>query len=177
MCPAPLVLWGVCGVCCFVVFVGGFSGGVTPGPFPNPEAKPACADGTAPGRVWESRSLPASFFVVEGVWVRGLVDCPVWMVGRFLCLRTLFLRVVFTHNSPHNPPHRGGSRVAARHREYRGRTRDPKPGGTGGPAPSPVRGRPGPGDGRVSAFRHGCVTVSSQGFPWMTGVHGDYQLP
>ena len=89
MCSAPLVLWGVCGVCCFVVFVGGFSGGVTPGPFPNPEAKPACADGTAPGRVWESRSLPASFFVVEGVWVRGLVDCPVWMVGRFLCLCTL----------------------------------------------------------------------------------------
>ena len=100
--PGPLgVLWGVCGVCCFVVFVGGFSGGVTPGPFPNPEAKPACADGTAPGRVWESRSLPASFFVVEGVWVRGLVDCPVWMVGRFLCLCTLcFLCVVFTHNSP-----------------------------------------------------------------------------
>ena len=52
---------GVGWVCvvCSVVFVGGFSGGVTPGPFPNPEAKPACADGTAPGRVWESRSPPA----------------------------------------------------------------------------------------------------------------------
>ena len=35
------------------------SGGVTPGPFPNPEAKPTCADGTAPGRVWESKSPPA----------------------------------------------------------------------------------------------------------------------
>ena len=35
-------------------------GGETPGPFPNPEAKPVCADGTAPGRVWESRSPPAS---------------------------------------------------------------------------------------------------------------------
>lgn len=51
--------WGWVCVVCSVVFVGGFSGGVTPGPFPNPEAKPACADGTAPGRVWESRSPPA----------------------------------------------------------------------------------------------------------------------
>ena len=47
------------GVCCSVVFVGGFCGGVTPGPFPNPEAKPTCADGTAPGRVWESKTPPA----------------------------------------------------------------------------------------------------------------------
>lgn len=41
-----------------VVCVGGYCVGGTPGPFPNPEAKPDCADGTAPGRVWESRSLP-----------------------------------------------------------------------------------------------------------------------
>ena len=61
----PGGVWGACG--CSVVFVGGFSGGVTPGPFPNPEAKPACADGTAPGRVWESRSPPAFFFVCGGV--------------------------------------------------------------------------------------------------------------
>lgn len=54
-----------------VVFVGGFSGGVTPGPFPNPEAKPVCADGTAPGRVWESRSLPA--FLTCVVWC-GVMD-------------------------------------------------------------------------------------------------------
>lgn len=33
-------------------------GGETPGPFPNPEAKPARADGTAPGREWESRLPP-----------------------------------------------------------------------------------------------------------------------
>ena len=32
--------------------------GETPGPIPNPEAKPSSADGTAPGRVWESRSPP-----------------------------------------------------------------------------------------------------------------------
>ena len=41
------------------LFVGGVSGRVTPGPIPNPEAKSACADGTALGRVWESRSPPA----------------------------------------------------------------------------------------------------------------------
>ena len=39
-------------------FCGGYSGRETPGLIPNPEAKPACADGTALGRVWESKSLP-----------------------------------------------------------------------------------------------------------------------
>ena len=38
--------------------VGGHSIGDTPGPIPNPEAKPNHADGTAPGRVWESKSPP-----------------------------------------------------------------------------------------------------------------------
>ena len=33
-------------------------GGETPGPIPNPQAKPARADGTAPGREWESRLPP-----------------------------------------------------------------------------------------------------------------------
>ena len=33
-------------------------GGETPGPIPNPEAKPARADGTAPGRGWESKLPP-----------------------------------------------------------------------------------------------------------------------
>ena len=32
--------------------------GETPGPIPNPEAKTHSADGTAPGRVWESRTPP-----------------------------------------------------------------------------------------------------------------------
>src|SRR3954453_8786915 len=39
---------------------GGHSGGETPGLIPNPEAKPSSADGTAPGRVWESRTPPDS---------------------------------------------------------------------------------------------------------------------
>src|SRR5438270_9646349 len=37
---------------------GGHSGGETPGHIPNPEAKPSSADGTAPARVWESRTPP-----------------------------------------------------------------------------------------------------------------------
>jgi hypothetical protein len=37
---------------------GGHSAGETPGPIPNPEAKTRSADGTAPGRVWESRTPP-----------------------------------------------------------------------------------------------------------------------
>ena len=37
---------------------GGHSVGETPGPIPNPEAKTRSADGTAPGRVWESRTPP-----------------------------------------------------------------------------------------------------------------------
>src|SRR5262249_1170846 len=39
---------------------GGHSGGETPGPIPNPEAKPSSADGTAPARVWESRTPPTT---------------------------------------------------------------------------------------------------------------------
>ncbi len=40
--------------------VGGDSGWETPGPIPNPEAKPTNADGTAPGRMWESRTPPTT---------------------------------------------------------------------------------------------------------------------
>src|SRR6476469_301079 len=41
---------------------GGHSVGETPGPIPNPEAKTHSADGTAPGRVWESRSPPDNHY-------------------------------------------------------------------------------------------------------------------
>src|SRR5882757_5513387 len=50
--------------------VGGFSVGETPGPIPNPEAKPFSADGTALGRVWESRT-PPTFNLCCGGLVRG----------------------------------------------------------------------------------------------------------
>mgnify|MGYP006895445045 CR=1 FL=1 len=46
------------------------SGGETPGPIPNPEAKLIRADGTALGRVWESRSLPNFNVVLWGVSLR-----------------------------------------------------------------------------------------------------------
>lgn len=41
-----------------LICAGGHSGGETPGHIPNPEAKPTSADGTAPARVWESRTPP-----------------------------------------------------------------------------------------------------------------------
>ena len=44
---------------------GGHSIEETPGSIPNPEAKLDCADGTALGRVWESRSPPDIFMGVE----------------------------------------------------------------------------------------------------------------
>ena len=60
--PAESWIWFGFGWVCVLFCIGlsvVVSGGVTPGPFPNPEAKPTCADGTAPGRVWESKSPPA----------------------------------------------------------------------------------------------------------------------
>ena len=41
------------------------SGRETPGPISNPEAKPTCADGTALGRVWESKTPPTKNFTVN----------------------------------------------------------------------------------------------------------------
>lgn len=41
-------------------FPGGLSGEVTPVPIPNTAVKLSCADGTARGTLWESRSLPGS---------------------------------------------------------------------------------------------------------------------
>ena len=37
---------------------GGYSKRETPGHIPNPEAKTLCADGTAGGTLWESRTPP-----------------------------------------------------------------------------------------------------------------------
>src|SRR5689334_16548395 len=55
---------GECWLTCSQSY-GGYGGGETPGPIPNPEAKPSSADGTAPGRVWESRT-PPDIFRIEG---------------------------------------------------------------------------------------------------------------
>ena len=52
--------------------LGGHSGRETPGPIPNPEAKPDSADGTAPARVWESRTPPSTNPLVQPP--RGLHD-------------------------------------------------------------------------------------------------------
>ena len=49
---------------------GGYSVGETPGPISNPEAKTHSADGTALGRVWESKT-PPKFTSVEGMHTHG----------------------------------------------------------------------------------------------------------
>ena len=67
----------VCGWVCLVPFVVSVvvSGKDPPGPFPNPVAKLTCADGTAPGRVWESKSPPA-FNLIIIVGVGGVQSWP-----------------------------------------------------------------------------------------------------
>lgn len=50
---------------------GGHSERETPGPIPNPEVKPFSADGTATGRLWESRTSP-DIFSVEATHLGGL---------------------------------------------------------------------------------------------------------
>ena len=71
---------------------GGHSVGETPGPIPNPEAKTHSADGTAPGRVWESRSPPEQLLMVEA---------PTTRLGP----------PTFKHQPTHPVPGRGGQRL------------------------------------------------------------------
>ena len=65
-------------------------GGETPGPIPNPEAKPARADGTAPGREWESRLPPTQQLHTQAPATQPFV----WRVPSFgvACLRGCALR-------------------------------------------------------------------------------------
>ena len=54
---------------------GGHSIEETPGSIPNPEAKLDCADGTALGRVWESRLLPTLHNFMFGPVGCGFIVC------------------------------------------------------------------------------------------------------
>ena len=67
-------LWGCGGVWGVDMSCGGHGVGETPGSIPNPEAKPHSADGTAPGRVWESRTPPHHSSGVVGKYYQ----CPGW---------------------------------------------------------------------------------------------------
>ena len=65
--------------------------GETPGPIPNPEAKTHSADGTASGRMWESRSPPDNFLVervrpVPGWYGPYLFNPRSWSHGWFWCV-------------------------------------------------------------------------------------------
>ena len=47
------------------MLAGDFGGSGTPVPIPNTEVKTSCADGTAWATLWESRTLPASIFILN----------------------------------------------------------------------------------------------------------------
>lgn len=55
---------------------GGHSSGETPGNIPNPEAKPTNANGTAPDRVWESRTPPQQHYNGEAVKTQKVFHGP-----------------------------------------------------------------------------------------------------
>lgn len=57
-------------------FCGGHSSGETPGNIPNPEAKPTNANGTAPDRVWESRTPPQQHYNGEAVKTQKVFHGP-----------------------------------------------------------------------------------------------------
>ena len=70
------------------------SGGETPGPIPNPEAKPARADGTALGRVWESRLPPTKQQQNNNKIHQKQPNNPPTVAGLFS----------YTHHTPNTPP-------------------------------------------------------------------------
>src|SRR6266545_1404410 len=120
---------------------GGHSGGETPGHIPNPEAKPSSADGTAPARVWESRTPPDKTSV-EG---RPEPGRP----STFACMNV-------GNDGPVNTP---GPNEGRRDRDRDNGRAGERRGGPGGhgdrtPRREPPRGgdrrpyRPGGGDGR-----------------------------
>ena len=81
---------------------GGHSVGETPGPIPNPEAKTHSADGTASGRMWESRSPPDNISVERlrsAPYGAGLSclstrlgGAPSWLAGPYVFKRSPVLR-------------------------------------------------------------------------------------
>ena len=78
------------GCCLFVVLVV-LARGLHPVSFPNLEVKPFCADGTATGRLWESRALPTVSLSGGGVDPLGLAPPPLFCLcfqppPLFLCL-------------------------------------------------------------------------------------------
>ena len=94
---------------------GGHSVGETPGPIPNPEAKTHSADGTAPGRVWESRSPPEHHSgrgppTTLGVLPHLNPHLPTdWRQGPFWRLRTAPAASQLGKEPPMNQPSSSGT--------------------------------------------------------------------
>jgi hypothetical protein len=167
---------------------GGHSAGETPGPIPNPEAKTRSADGTAPGRVWESRSPPDTTTTEEGHRQRRRRPSPHLTTPPIQrptapCHPGCRHRPPAHHNRPspgHGPLHHSGSR----------RTPRPEPPPFNGPLSEPVDGvlpgpgrpvfipwrsalRPFPGRGRNRGKETAGSTARTQKFPdGRTARHG-----
>ena len=71
--------------------------GLHPVSFPNLEVKPFCADGTATGRLWESRALPTVSLSVVGVLVLLWVGASTTF---FVCLFVVFVWGVVVETTP-----------------------------------------------------------------------------
>jgi hypothetical protein len=112
---------------------GGHSGGETPGYIPNPVAKPSSADGTALGRVWESRTPPDSTLERPTPHGVGLSVFPKLLAtpargkragsgragGRRAGLTRLSARRVWASSGPACPSRRPSERVSSRTRRRR----------------------------------------------------------
>src|SRR3954454_23995804 len=61
---------------------GGHSEGEIPGSIPNPEVKPFSADGTATGRLWESRTSPDITSVEATRWGGLYAFVGAWLPPR-----------------------------------------------------------------------------------------------
>ena len=81
-----------------------YSSRETPGPIPNPEAKPANADGTATGRLWESKKPPAPNKTNNSIHNK---ERPL----KHYCFNGLSLFVLRFSPSPHNNKRGGGPSI------------------------------------------------------------------
>jgi hypothetical protein len=87
---------------------GSNGGGATPVPIPNTAVKPSSADGTAPVTVWESRSLPEAFFVVQNLVWRIILTASGQLGPKLIAFLKKAAHIVFKEYSDSNAMRKGG---------------------------------------------------------------------
>src|SRR5690625_1867623 len=108
----PVFGGGVCGLVVSWSY-GGHSVEETPGSIPNPVAKRGCGDGTALGRVWESRSPPDIFVWGVGESLKGPWGFFASPAPPFLCPEPEPLRLDGSEDTAHLAVDRGGGWVVS----------------------------------------------------------------